>query len=155
MLVCFADVFKSINFRIEDIPVQRETVLSLVGIGWDGSTESKNGDLFVLVVVLEDSTDGPDRIQILILRQVDKIMKRICSARVTIRLGKIDGNGKGDLTPTHDIFEEGMALCDVQAAELQLELRSFSVGLYNIELFLTFFELGIVEVGLTTVGVLA
>ena len=70
MFVCFANVVKSINLRIKDVPVQRETVLSLAGIGWNGRTESKNWDLFVLIIVLEDATDGPDRIQILILLQV-------------------------------------------------------------------------------------
>jgi len=58
VLVDFNYVFDSIHFRVKNVAVQSEAVVGLARDGRDSGSKTKNGNLLVVIVVLQNASDS-------------------------------------------------------------------------------------------------
>lgn len=75
VLVVIYNVIEIVHSWIEDVSVHREAVRSNLGIWSDTTSEAEKIDLLIGVVVLKNTTDGVDNLQVLVLIHVE-VMKR-------------------------------------------------------------------------------
>ena len=87
-------------------------MVSLLRVGWDCCTETKDRDLLVTIIVLEDRAYRLDGIQVLVPLHVE-VVKGIALAWVSIGKGEVDGDTETYLTASEDILQEGVSLLDL------------------------------------------
>ena len=54
MLVGLDNAIDTIDLGVKDVTIEREAVVSIVGVRRDGRAESQDRNLFVSVIILED-----------------------------------------------------------------------------------------------------
>ena len=103
----------AVDTRIENISIQGEAVRATIVIRRDGSTEAIQIDLLVSVVELEDIADTLNGVQVLVSVWIH-VVERFRRARISVREGKVDGDGKVDRTTAKNILEERMLAFNLQ-----------------------------------------
>ena len=75
MLVHFHNVLNAINLWVENVAIKGEAVVCILSVGWDYCAEAKHWDLFVAVVVLQDTSHGLDGFEVLIAAEIIHVVK--------------------------------------------------------------------------------
>lgn len=112
------DPLDTVDLRVEDVTVQGEAVVCSVAVGWDCGAKTKDRDLLVGVVVLEDASNRLNRLEVLVLVHVE-VMERVGLRGLPIRQGEVNGDCQANLTATEDVLEEGVPHFDLQLGEGQ------------------------------------
>ena len=94
-------------------------MVGLLRVGRNSSSEPKDWYLLVCVIVLQDGSDRPNRVQVLVLLHV-KIVQRGRLVRAAIRESEIYSNGQANLAASEDVFQKRVSLIDFESAELEL-----------------------------------
>ena len=77
VLVSLYHSFEAIDSRIRNVSIEGEAVVALLLIGCDLCTETKDWDLLVSVVVLQDGADLLDGAKILVVLEVVDIVQGV------------------------------------------------------------------------------
>ena len=130
VLVVLHHSLKSVNLRVEDVAVHRETVMCALVVWGDSSTESEQIDLLIRVVVLKDTADLVDHLKVLVARWVE-VVQRFRGAGVPVTQREIDSDGEVNITAAKNVLEERVLLLKLafaQAEKILVECK-FIIGL--------------------------
>lgn len=75
MFVHFHNVLNAVYFWVENVAIKGEAVVCILSVGWDYRAEAKHWDLFVAVVVLQDTSHGLDSFKVLIAAEIIHVVK--------------------------------------------------------------------------------
>ena len=94
-------------------------MVGLLRVGRNSSSEPKDWYLLVCVIVLQNRSDRPNRVQVLVLLHV-KIVQGGWLVRAAIRESEIYCDGQAYLAASKDVFQKRVSLIDFQPAEREL-----------------------------------
>ena len=100
--VCLHYTFYSIALWVEDVTIQRKTMICLLFVWWNCCAESECWDLFVVIIVLKNTSNWSYCVEILICRVQG--VKWISLLRIPIWHCEVNCNWKAYLTATEDIL---------------------------------------------------
>ena len=83
MFVVLNDFLQVLDSRVENVTVHSETVSCSLSIWWDTTTEAEQVDSLIRIVVLENTTNLVDHLEVLVLLHVE-VVKRLTGSWVSI-----------------------------------------------------------------------
>lgn len=129
VLVVSHRFFEASNSRIETVTVHREAVSRSLAVWRHTSTEAKQIDVLVSVVVLQNAAHRLHHLQVLVLRHVE-VVKRIGGVRRTITQSEINCDRQINVATSEDVLQEGVLLFEMKFFEPALVLLVLGVDLH-------------------------
>ena len=140
-LIYLFHTIDTVHFRIKNVAIKSKAVACFKTFNL--CSVAKYRDLLIAVIILQDTTDRLNCIQILIISHITFVVKRRSTIRTAIRASKVYRNIKTDLTATKDILKEGVFFFKLYRIEGH-QMLALHLILVVIELVLTLavFDLG-------------
>lgn len=137
VLVGGEDAVYSVALGVENIAVQREAVTGLLALSFDDSgSEAVGWDLLVGIIVLQNVTNRPNRLHVLVFGFVTHVMQRLGLVSLLIREREIYGDTEIDLAAAEDVLQETCAPPHFKAGDVDFH-ASYLKRLFS---FLEFIE---------------
>lgn len=111
VLVVVHDSLEPIDLRVEDVAIHRETVVRALVVWGHAGTETEKIDLFIGVIVLQDTADLVNHLQILVAGRV-KVVERLRGAGVPITQREVDRDGQVNIAAAKNVLEERVFLLE-------------------------------------------
>ena len=136
-LIGLANAIHAIDLWIKDVAIDGKCVADTMI--WDPCAISKDWNLLVRIVVLQDVAHRLDGLQVLVVRHVVLVVQATALVRITIRSSEVNCDREADLASAKYILEEGVSLLELKLVEAKLmRAKSTLVAICDLILLCAF-----------------